>query len=462
MHALRLFAFMRVALGMTGCGFIPAYTRANEPIRPGCPETRASMKTIDDDIFVGIAMSGGGSRAANFSAAVLFELEGLGFLQAASALSSVSGSSLTAGYYGLFGHDTGDKGRWTREATKSLLLSDFQTDWLFRWFGPHHAIRYWLTDFDRSDVMKQVFDDHLFEEKTFGALGPPGPRGGPSHHRILINATKRTRGDTFVFTDKAFLDLGSCLAAYPVSHAVMASGAFPGFFQNVTLENYQHSQAPGEKRRYFEHLYDGGAADNLGVETLWTAVQRNLVETRRRKPTKCFFFIVDAYTNSERPELEGERDTRMAMDYLVDTNALAAVDTLLSKRRVDVLWDIGFTALEIGREPYQEFELPMDDEEENGATIPCAAWHITFQGLLVRDDLPPHAKDVGRVVDSILTRYRLEAPGGQTPEELQRLLFEAAHILVREDKNALEKVCQWFQANGFSDLPCLSGGAARR
>jgi NTE family protein len=338
MRTLRWLTIALGALAASGCGVIPAYTRANEAITPGCPQTRASMRAIEDDMFVGIAMSGGGSRAAKFSAAVLLELEDLGFLRTASALSSVSGSSLTAAYYGLFGHD-GQK--WNRDALKASLLTDFQTQWLIRWFAPQHVVRYWLTDFDRSDIMKGVFDDFLFEGKDFAALGPAAPRGGPSTPRILINATTRTHGERFVFADEYFNRLGSCLASYPVSHAVMASGAFPGFFQNVTLENYRHPQEPGEQRRYFEHLYDGGAADNLGVETLGEAVQTSLRESGGRTPRKCFFFIVDAYTTSENPALEKERDTRKAIDYLVDTNALAAVDTLLSDRRLDVLWEIG-------------------------------------------------------------------------------------------------------------------------
>src|SRR5574341_541676 len=114
----RIFRWLTIALGalaVSGCGAIPAYTRANRAITPGCPETRASMKAVEDDVFVGIAMSGGGSRAANFSTAVLLELEDLGLLQSASALSSVSGSSITAAYYGLFGQD---RQKWNRDALK--------------------------------------------------------------------------------------------------------------------------------------------------------------------------------------------------------------------------------------------------------------------------------------------------------------------------------------------------------
>jgi hypothetical protein len=52
-------------------------------------------------VFVGVAISGGGSRAANFGAAMLEELDALGLLDQATAISGVSGGSLPAAYYSL-------------------------------------------------------------------------------------------------------------------------------------------------------------------------------------------------------------------------------------------------------------------------------------------------------------------------------------------------------------------------
>src|SRR3712207_8789842 len=46
-----------------------------------------------DGIFFGVALSGGGSRSANFAAACMFELEQLGLLGRVDYLSSVSGGS---------------------------------------------------------------------------------------------------------------------------------------------------------------------------------------------------------------------------------------------------------------------------------------------------------------------------------------------------------------------------------
>lgn len=194
---------------LLGCSVLPLGTRANEGPAASRSVTRATTQIarheLGNDVFVGVALSGGGSRAANFSAAVLLELAELGFLRTVSAISSVSGSSLTAAYYGLFGSDPGR--------------------------------------------MKDVFDDILFEGKTFREM----PHAGP---KILINATSLPEEGKFVFTDEAFAELNSRLDTYPVSHAVMASGAFPGAFHNVTLEDY--------KSGGYVHVFDGGAADNLG------------------------------------------------------------------------------------------------------------------------------------------------------------------------------------------------------
>jgi hypothetical protein len=52
---------------------------------------------------VGVAISGGGIRAANFGLAALYELERLRVLDFVSVISSVSGGSLAAAYYALYG-----------------------------------------------------------------------------------------------------------------------------------------------------------------------------------------------------------------------------------------------------------------------------------------------------------------------------------------------------------------------
>src|SRR5437870_1721764 len=104
-------------LVLSGCAIVPRYASVNEEAiavpaygsvdyeqieavireldRESRSVRRASFRAWHEayqksHVFVGIAISGGGSRAANFSAAVLEELDRHGFLKHATALSSAS------------------------------------------------------------------------------------------------------------------------------------------------------------------------------------------------------------------------------------------------------------------------------------------------------------------------------------------------------------------------------------
>ncbi len=427
-----------LALGICGCSILPFHTAANVELIAGTQPSRTratdeiTLADLQNGVFVGIAMSGGGSRAANFSAAILLELEELGFLQAASALSSVSGSSLTTAYYGLFGKD---KNRWNREKVRELFLTDFQTHWLARWFFPPYMLAYWFTDFDRSDIMKAVFDRFLFEEKTFKDMNEIGPK-------ILINATSLISEKKFVFTEKEFQNLRSRIDTFPVAEAVMASGAFPGAFHNVTLKNYRAES--------YVHLFDGGPADNLGVETLLSIAEK--LYTQEKKPRGCFLFVVDAYT-AERGKGAYERDTRHFTDFLIDDNVLDSADVMLTLRRGETLEKVNITRPAVTS--YSEFNVPGQPDK-------CSVWHFSFQGLLRLGD---KAREVRKIVNEIDTAYRLQASGLEeklTAQDLQNYLYEAAEILVRGNKDNLKRACQWFIDKGFTDIPCRrEAGLAR-
>ncbi len=429
-----------LSLALTGCSLLPFYTRVNERLTEGARPTRATrdiaVADLPNEVFVGVAISGGGSRAANFSAAVLFDLQDLGFLQTVSAISSVSGGSLTAAYYGLYGHDPE---RWNRRRLRELLLKDFQSRWLVRWFLPQNVLRYWFTDFDRSDIMTGVFDGILFGKKTFGDMPPAGPK-------ILINTTNLTTGRQFRITDQDFRTLQSRLDTYPISYAVMASAAFPGAFNNVTLQNYSSRS----RRAHYVHLFDGGPSDNLGIKTLLRLLREQLYRTGEG-PKGCFLFVIDAYP-FDRGKGADERDTRGVLDFIVDTNVMDSSDVLLTLRREDTLHEVGFKEKDIGSKPYQEFAVFPNDP--NGPQ--CAVWHLTFQRLVERywPDLPEAAQRVGKMVNQVSTQFRLQA-SGHTAQEIQDSLYEAARFLVKEDEESRRKACTWFRQHGFADLPCL-------
>ena len=434
---------------VSGCAIVAYGTHANEgPVLTSPTPTRATTKISSSDLkngtFIGIAMSGGGSRAANFSAAALLQLENLGILQQATALSSVSGSSLTAAYYGLFSEDKIH--HWNPKQVRERLVKNFELDWFWRWFLPWNIARYWFTGFDRSDIMADVFDHNLFEDKTFGQM----PRTTP---KILINATSLTdNGASYLFTDEAFNKIGSGLDKYAVSRAVMASGAFPGAFHNVTLRDYTQP-------KQYVHLFDGGPSDNLGINSLRKIARDLYLGPESAHPKKCLVLIIDAYTQGWNLSRE-ESDTRKAItDFVIDTNALEASSVLLALRRDRLLEEMGISSDGItAPDVYQRFHLfaEADDPELKKhpklKEVQCHAWLITFQRLQHLTDLP-NAGTISAIVNNIPTRYTLLAPHGLGAAEAQEALFNAAEMLIKQDKETLAAICKDFGDN-FAEMNC--------
>ena len=86
-HATTWVVCLLFVLG--GCSILPGHWRPgwNQPWPAGTPvpDTAGSWKLTEleskDDRFVALAISGGGSRAANFGAAVMLELQQRGLLE---------------------------------------------------------------------------------------------------------------------------------------------------------------------------------------------------------------------------------------------------------------------------------------------------------------------------------------------------------------------------------------------
>jgi predicted acylesterase/phospholipase RssA len=440
-HALVL--SIAVVVGVAGCTIIPTGIAANVAGEPDMSVTRASLRLTEADlssgVFVGVAMSGGGMRAANFSAATLLELESLGLLRHASAMSSVSGSSLTAAYFGLFGPidgvpETADAARWSSEAVKERFRIDLQTHWILWWLNPWNVVRYWLTGFDRSDIMKTVFDFYVFgspdrRHPRFADLRQGRPK-------ILINATSLTGVRRFVFSDEGFAQFGSRLDRYPVSHAVMASGAFPGAFHNVTLTSWRE---PGE----YEHLFDGGPSDNLGVEALV-----DLLDRGPATPRSCFLFLIDAYPYARNRGLHDFDTRRRFTDFIVDRNLADSASVFLTLSRLHALHRIG---LPEGTFPGSLAQWTWRRPDRR---YDCRVWHLTFETLFARpitteaEGLREELREL-RQASAVATRYRLEGIPKLSESEIQERLFQAATYLVRRDGSALDEACRWFTDAGL-------------
>ena len=207
-----------------------------------------------DGCFVGLAVSGGGSRSANFAAACMFQLQRLGLLQRVDYISSVSGGSLPAAYYCTHGPDD-----WNPRDVQRKLSHAFASEGIARSLLPWNAAGLMLTSVDRTDILAATFRDRLFSRRgralTFADLRDDRPR-------LLVNATDLQSGRRFVFSDESFDEINSDLAAFPVARAVAASSAVPVLLHHLTLRD--HSTTFGQ----FRHLIDGGVSDNTGAQTL--------------------------------------------------------------------------------------------------------------------------------------------------------------------------------------------------
>jgi NTE family protein len=364
-------ALAAIALELSSCGVIPYETSRNEaqciphtrnclpsksgsrdPLHP-VPRARSEFQYGDrdvPDVFVGLALSGGGSRSANFSLAVMEQLNEIGLLKHATAISSTSGGGLAGAYYALKGPEL----NWGD--ARKRMSTNFLNRWILRNLYPHKILQTTFTHADRSDVMAEVFDEVLFDGKTYRDLGELGP-GRP---KLIANATNSSTGERFSFTEEVFSRmLRSRLDTYPLSRAVMASGAFPGAFNSVTLTRYpplQRLPKTPEIPLGYVHLIDGGPADNLGLEQLLgLAASHHRVKqevekhdgmedsdkAKFRSSNACFLFVVDAHPLGVASRKAWQADPRGLADFWVDLNFLDAFDALLARRRADLLATVG-------------------------------------------------------------------------------------------------------------------------
>jgi predicted acylesterase/phospholipase RssA len=326
-----------------------------------CVDGTVSDPKLNKDVLVLLALSGGGSRAAYFSALSMLEMENLeliiggsksNLLHEVDVISSVSGGSLAGAYYAI-SHDpesecAGHAHRlWTDTKVRELMTIDYRSRWIGRWFYPNNIARFWFTKFDRTDIMAQTLADKLFDKPitgfdlSLGELNPLRPN-------LILNTTTGIDdglsgigfGEVFTFTKEDFARICSSIEDYSVARAVMATAAFPGVFNYMTLRNYCRNDGARDTgdRRYL-HVFDGGNADNLGLTSLkrviWTSLKDR--DTQPSLPYKnVIVIVVDAFTNYHGVD-PNKPDPRGYFDFILDMNFLDATDSLLEANRKQLL-----------------------------------------------------------------------------------------------------------------------------
>ena len=331
--ALRLPA-LALMLTLAGCSTIippdnEAITRIDENAgyRPGT--TRAQKS--GDDTLVMLAFSGGGTRAAALSYGVMQELrdtliqsEGatVRLLDEVDTISSVSGGSFTAAYYGLY------RDRLFEDYEQDFLRQGVQQALVRQLFNPMHWIRSGFKGFNRTEMAIDYYDRIMFHGATFADMAKNGPPF------IAINATDLGNGLRFTFSQGMFDLICTDLGSYPVARAVTASSAVPVAFPPVVLKNHaadceisENSEwrllrqlAPGTavqsrvidglksyrdaKHRKYIHLVDGGVADNLGLRVMIDRVEnfseQQLLAISNKHPGNILVILVNAQVSPER------------------------------------------------------------------------------------------------------------------------------------------------------------------
>ena len=240
---------------------------------------KAAKSTPDTSIAV--CLSGGGYRSALFHLGALRRLHELGILHDLTAISSVSGGSILAGFLAdlLISQNIGcdrkqlrqffDNVNWEETISKpfrQVTKKDIRTrSVLFTLY------KNFLFPQDRMERLEKSYKQNI-TEKTLKQL--------PESLKFIFCATDITFGINWEFTKHR---VGSYMAGYikgaenwPIARAIAASSSFPPVFGPMQITedpaNYKKGRYKNEDKEKLlakVSLTDGGVYDNLGIEPVW-------------------------------------------------------------------------------------------------------------------------------------------------------------------------------------------------
>ena len=326
----RLLGCSCILLLVSGCASYGVVE--NAPLSDQSSDQEYSIKAFaearkDNEIYVSLSFSGGGTRAAAMAYGILQELRDTNvmlkrgstrLLDEVDTISSVSGGSFTAAYYGLHGEgifDTYEDVFLRKNVQKPLVNSLFNP---FNWFGNK----------GRTERAVKYYQDNIFHGATYADMLKPG------RPLILINASDLAYGVRFSFVQEYFNLLCSDILSFPVARAVAASSAVPVAFNPIVVKNYPDcheydptwistvrdrakaennleletmvdgldSYSDKEQRKYI-HFVDGGITDNIGLRAYYDVLELVggpkvfMEKTHSRYAKKMVLIVVDASTS---------------------------------------------------------------------------------------------------------------------------------------------------------------------
>ena len=134
-------------------------------------ESEESASERSEELLLILTFSGGGTRAAGFSYGILEALADTEIMidgkrrrlvDEIDVISSVSGGSFTAAYFGLFGD------RIFEDFETKFLKFNVQGELFGRMLSPFSWPKLASLFYERSELAADYYDELLFENKTFG------------------------------------------------------------------------------------------------------------------------------------------------------------------------------------------------------------------------------------------------------------------------------------------------------
>jgi NTE family protein len=288
-----------------------------------------------DSLFVCLTLSGGGTRAAALAYGVMEELKKTrivvdgaerSLLDEVDCISSISGGSFAAAYYGLF------RERMFQDFRGRFLERDIQGDIIKHVAYPTNWFRIASPYFSRIDLAAELYDEHVFDHKQMSDLQKQG------RPYVMINATNLESGARFSFLPLYFDAMGSDLGSYPVARAVAASSAFPFLLSPISLANYPESKGYTtpwwydgaleslhvaryryeaatslsyylDKSNKYVHLMDGGLSDNIGARSVYDAFARGFIRDRINDGRIKQFVVIIVNAHTQAQENHGKKES---------------------------------------------------------------------------------------------------------------------------------------------------------
>ena len=456
-----------LSLMLTGCFAkihqLPAHSDKSTPVFAPLP---------DQPMLVGLAVSGGGSRAATFAAGALEALADIriskggqtrSVLETVTHMSSVSGGSLATAYYALNKPPKSEPilGEEGLSQSYARFFSSFKRDIQMNFQGK--ALVRQLLKFRAFNPTKsaysfaEVWDDQFFHGATFSELYDREKTGDApqvifngtiynSGRRLVMTTlppkdfsyefgkelrdTLLEKGERFTpegrasfdrsllrartqFIPQTFEQLTADHRHLPISLAVATSASFPPVVGPVTYQTDGSST--------YTHVGDGGLFDNLGTESL-TTLFLNKLHLGQTAAKRALILVIDASYPFDEGMAELDEKEKGFEVFVDDPSRIVGIMEERANAYQAMLWH-SLRAETTLLPDYDHFKLIILHHTE-------AVW--------TKDDPIPEAcpktltpEDIRRTIRQIPTAFKIKEPCHGA------LLIAAAHKVVNKQRQRI-------------------------